>query len=103
MADNKLLTADSRAGVTADPVTGTSVGAKRGIDVTSAETFNIEIDDTTTASVTYVGFASPGTVTSVASWRIMKIDESSGTSVTWADGDADFDNVWDNRASLSYS
>lgn len=61
------------------------------------------IDDTTTANVTYFGFAPVGTATSAASWQIYKIDETSGAVKTWADGDANFNNVWDNRASLSYS
>lgn len=53
--------------------------------------------------VTYLGSAVPGTATSAAAWQIMEIDENSGTIITYADGNADFDNVWDNRESLSYS
>lgn len=63
-----------------------------------------QTDDTGTT--TYRGWASPGTATSAASWRITRI-VSSGTpadySITFADGNRNFDNVWDNRASLSYS
>lgn len=59
--------------------------------------------DEASATVTYVGEANPGTATSAASWRIKKIDTSSGTVVTWADGDASFDNIYDNRAFLTYS
>lgn len=59
--------------------------------------------DTVTATTFYLGKATPGTATSSASWSIMRIDESAGTVTTWADGNADFDNVWDNRQSLSYS
>ncbi len=52
----------------------------------------------------YVGEASIGTATSSAAWRIKKITYTgSSLSITWADGDDNFDNVWDNRASLSYS
>ena len=61
------------------------------------------VDDTTTANVIYLGHAVPGTATSAASWRIKKIDVSSGATITWADGNFYFDNIWDNRASLSYS
>jgi len=54
--------------------------------------------------LSYVGEASPGTATSAAGWRVKRIDETGGDIVVeWADGDSDFDNVWDNRASLSYS
>lgn len=52
---------------------------------------------------TYIGKALIGTATSAASWQVQRIDATSGTVILWADGDADFDNVWDNYASLSYS
>lgn len=60
-------------------------------------TYKTLIDETTTPSVTYLGKADIGTATSAASWRISKIDESgSVTSITWSG--ADFDAIWDNRA-----
>lgn len=52
--------------------------------------------------VDYVGEATIGTTTSSSAWRIKKVDSTSGTAVTWA-GTGVFDQVWDNRASLSYS
>lgn len=60
-------------------------------------------DDVTTGGVVYVGYADPGTATSAASWRIKKIDTSNYPITTWADGNSNFDNVYDNRASLTYS
>lgn len=59
--------------------------------------------DEASGTVTYIGTALPGTLTSAASWQIKKIDSSSGTSITYADGNSSFDNVWNDRASLSYS
>lgn len=54
--------------------------------------------------VTYRGWAVPGTATSVSSWRITRITETSGDFVMdFADGDNNFDNEWDERAALSYS
>lgn len=61
------------------------------------------IDDTTTANTTYIGKAPIGSATSSAVWQISKLDTSSGLIKTWADGDASFNNVWDDRVSLSYS
>ena len=61
------------------------------------------IDDVTTTNITYIGRALPGTATSSATWQIQKIDETSGTIITWADGNGTFDNIWDSRVSLSYS
>jgi len=58
----------------------------------------------TTANIIYVGKAVPGTATSAASWQIQKIDKSTtNISVLDAGGDALFDNIWDDRASLIYS
>ena len=61
--------------------------------------------DEAASSITYVGEALPGTDTSSGLWRIKRLDESGDPEViiTWADGDASFDNIWDNRVSLSYS
>lgn len=60
------------------------------------------IDDVT--PVTYVGESAVGTATASASWRVKKIDETNDPDVTikWA-GTGEFDQVWDNRASLIYS
>ena len=57
----------------------------------------------TVSDVDYVGEASIGTATSAASWRIKKVYSASGIIIQWADGNASFDNIWDNRASLTYS
>ena len=53
----------------------------------------------------YIGLAKPGTATSAASWQIKKLVYSGSlvTEILFADGDTNFDNVWDDRTSLSYS
>lgn len=56
----------------------------------------------TLEGVTYIGLAAPGTAESAAAWQIRRENDTSG-NVDWADGDTDFDNVWDDRASLTYS
>ena len=50
----------------------------------------------------YYGFAYPGSSTADAVWRIVRKTISS-KDIDHADGDLEFDNVWDNYASLSYS
>lgn len=45
---------------------------------------------------------SGNTATSVASWRIKRLTNADNT-IVWLDGNANFDNVWDNRASGSYT
>ncbi len=54
-------------------------------------------------NVGYLGKANFGALTSEATWQVRKIDFSSGVVMTAADGDANFDNVWDDRAGLTYS
>jgi hypothetical protein len=62
-----------------------------------------ELDDAGDG-VTYVGEATPGTATSTDAWRIKRITETGpDVSVQWADGDAFFDNIWDDRLTLSYT
>lgn len=73
--------------------------------VSSTDYLIQQISYTAQGLVEYIGFAKPGTSTSSASWQIKKMVYS-GTnviSILFADGDLNFDNVWDNRASLSYS
>ena len=73
--------------ITVDPVTPYSV-----------------VVDEADATTIYVGEATPGTATSAASWRVKRVDSSSITAeILYADGNDSFDNIWDNRASLSYS
>lgn len=53
----------------------------------------------------YKGEAVPGSATSDAVWRIRRVTIGSDNDVTeeWANGSDAFTNIWDNRASLSYS
>lgn len=53
-------------------------------------------------NVVYLGEAQPGSATSGAVWKVMKFD-SDAESILFADGNKSFDNVWDDRVSLSYS
>lgn len=61
--------------------------------------------DFVSETVAYVGEAQPGTATTAALWRIKRVTLGPGDDVTeqWAGGSAAFSQVWDDRASLSYS
>lgn len=62
------------------------------------------IIDVASASVTYKGWAPLGTATSAAKWKIIKYNKVGNvTTPQYADGDMNYDNVWDDRASISYS
>lgn len=64
--------------------------------------YAVELDDYTAANTLYIGKATPGTATTEAEWQIAKLDTSSGLIKTWA-GTAGFNQIWDDRASLTYS
>lgn len=51
---------------------------------------------------TYIGFAVPGTPNSAALWMIKRITNAD-TTVVFADGNSNADNIWDNRTSIPYS
>lgn len=61
-------------------------------------------DFNATQTQVYIGEAQAGEATSAASWRVKNINFNSegDATTTWADGDTNFDNIWDNRASLTY-
>lgn len=56
----------------------------------------------------YIGQAPPGTPTNVARWRIKKMEYVNGntkppTGELWANGNAEFDKIWDNYSSYDFS
>ncbi len=63
------------------------------------------IFDGENSTYNYVGEAPVGSSESSAVWRIYRLTNSGTASIKkeWADGNSNFDNVWTNRASLSYS
>ena len=65
--------------------------------------YTIRVDDAS-STVTYVGEAAINSSDSLPVWRIKKL-ESLGTilAIRWADGNQNFDNIWDNRVSLTYT
>lgn len=69
---------------------------------TTTTTYTTRIDEAS-ATVTYIGDAAIGSATSAAVWRVKKIDTTSGTSITFADGDGTFTKIWDDRATITYS
>lgn len=60
------------------------------------------VDSTTSTTYTYMCEAMPGTLEAAAAWRICRMNNATGVT-TWADGNANFDNVAANRAALNYS
>ena len=65
-----------------------------------------KIDYNGTSQAVYVGYAVPGSLTSLPLWAIQYITydgNNNTTSTQWATQYATFGDIWDARASLSYS
>lgn len=74
-------------------------------DVDEVSTFEGSISkriDEASATVTYIGEAVIGSAEGASVWRIRKIDFNNPTSIKWANGSA-FDQIWTNRAALTYT
>ena len=59
----------------------------------------------TDATIVYVGEAFPGSAEGDAVWRMKRITNA-GTddaTVEFADGNQNYDNIWDDRETLTYS
>lgn len=77
-------------------------GAK--VQVMSAIIPLISNQDVASASVIYTGYALRGSADSTASWFIMKsVLTGNVTSIRFASLPFIMDQIWDNRASLTYS
>ena len=58
---------------------------------------------TTAGALTYVAKAPCGTAQASPFWQAFLIDETVGFTITWADGNSDFDNVATDLTALVYS
>ena len=62
-----------------------------------------QIIETADETTQYIGIASPGTATTESRWAIQKVTNDGTTSVSrWANGNANFDKTWSDRASYTY-
>jgi hypothetical protein len=58
---------------------------------------------TENGAVTYIAKAPAGSSQSDPVWQVRKVDETTGTVITWADGDGNFDNIATDLTALTYS
>ena len=72
--------------------------------LTRSSNYAFELDKSNSSFI-YIGLATIGSATSATAWQIQRLDQSSTDTpnIKWADGNDSFDNIWDNRASLTYS
>jgi hypothetical protein len=82
--------------------------ARRSADGSALEFFNPASDTSIaerldiTSSYIYEGQSVAGSSDSASVWKISRFDVATYETL-WADGDTSSDNVWDDRATLSYS
>jgi hypothetical protein len=57
------------------------------------------------STIAYHGLAAISSAANAAVWQIRRLTTNVAGSITveYADGNATYDNVWDNRAALAYS
>lgn len=93
-------------------VAQTTTGGSGSVSTLTADTSSIETRskamktavDEASATVTYVGESTTGSATSASLWRIKRLTQAGTVLLTeWAGGTGSFNNVWDNRASLTYT
>lgn len=80
-------------------------GEYDGVNLQHPQSSNLALKVVESGSYTYVCVAPTGTSQATALWQCKKVDESvAGTTVvTWADGDAEFNNVATDPTALTYS
>jgi hypothetical protein len=106
------------ADVSGNKATTTLVGGKRGLDV---NIIDITLDkandsiavegyeqskriDEASSTVTYFGYAVVGTTDAASAWKIKRVTISGTVTLfEYANGNINYTNIWNNRASLSYS
>ena len=55
------------------------------------------------ATLSYFGFAAAGAAESSAVWQMFSLDVSTGLVLKYADGNTNFDNVWSDYLTLTYT
>ena len=73
-----------------------------GVTLQRMNADNMAVKITESGTSTYIGMSAPGTAESSALWQAYKVDTSSGTKITWADGNANFDNIASDLTALTY-
>lgn len=84
-------------------------GRTGGVNTGQGYKFTRKVDEKTlideaSATVTYIGKASHGADLGAEVWQIKRVSISGNvTTISFADGNENYDNEWDERAGYSYS
>lgn len=75
-------------------------GVSTGQPFKFTDLVNYDIKLVEDGSYTYVGYAKPGTAEATEAWKVMRIDQTSGMKITWANNSTEFENAVTDMASL---
>lgn len=80
------------------PVVDVNIKKESSAEITT------RIDSKSTTKITYIGTATIGSDDSQPVWRIKIVDETDSvvSVIKWADGNSNYDNIWNNRLTLTY-
>lgn len=96
----------NQADLTANAKRVTSVDSSGNSIISNADlNFTQALENDSDGKAIFIGLAEPGTAKSADSWQIRKITYSgfAVTDIQFAGGTNNFDQVWNDRSSLSYS
>lgn len=71
------------------------------VDILNKVKLRVIVDTSTSSTYIYIGKADRDTATSSALWFVQRIDLTNGADV--ASASEEFDQIWDNRVSLTYA
>ena len=75
-------------------------GVSTGQSYKFTDSVNYDIKLVEDGTITYVGYAPPGTAQATEAWKVMKMDATTGLVITWAGGAPDFSYAVTDMASL---
>lgn len=81
---------------------GRAGGISTGQGFKTVNSVPLAVKVTEVSPNTYIAKSKPGTSQSDPYWQCMKINETSGAVITWADGNDNFDNLATDLTGLDY-
>jgi hypothetical protein len=106
---NALIDENTRASLTAESPTGEIIRAKANalgslyVDTTAPTSASKTLVDEQSTALTYVGKAAQGSATSAAVWQVFRVTVAGTITTIEYAGTGLFDQIWDDRATLTYS
>lgn len=77
----------------------------QNVQKNNADNLAMQLDYNGGDNPVYIGLAAPGSLTSEAKWQVRKLtyDGTNPTVIKYANGSSSFNQIYDDRASLTYT